>query len=241
MSHFSEIVNKKDNRNAIMVSVLALIIILFVLFFMKFHEPDPPIVDVPLPMEMENTEGIDAFEIENSGGGSSVKEDNPSETSSDDPPKEQAQQEESAVSQNSSNGSSSTSSSSSSNQNSNPFGNGTGGNGTAGTGTGFGADNGPGTGSGNPGRGGSGERIRLSDIKSKPTTPNNVASKISMKLTVNADGRVISVNVIRQNTTTSNEALINEVIALAKKEVKYKAKPGSIQETCYYTVNLSPS
>lgn len=239
MSYFSEIVNKKDNRNAIMVSALALIVILFVLFFMKFHEPDPPIVDVPLPMEMENTDGIDAFEIENGGGGSPMKEDNPSQTANEDPPKEQAQQEQSPISQASGNGSASSSSSSS--QNSNPFGNGSGGNGTAGSGTGFGADNGPGTGSGNAGRGGSRERIRLSDIKSKPTTPNNVSSKISLKLTVNADGRVISVNVIRQNTTTSNEALINEVIALARNEVKYKPKPGSLQETCYYTVNLSPS
>lgn len=244
MSYFSEIVNKKDNRNAILLSILAAIFIVFVLFFMKFHEPNPPIVDIPLPMEMENTDGIEAFEVDNGGGGAPTNNDNPEETPQEDPAKEQPQQEKSPVEQASSNGSSSSNNTSNSNtnsENSNPFSNGSGGNGTDGNGTGFGSDDGPGTGAGAPGRGGSGDRVRLSDINSKPKTPNNVASTIALKLTVNADGRVTSVKVIRQNTSTSNEALINEVIKLTKKEVKYKPKPGSIQETCYYTVNLRPN
>jgi hypothetical protein len=48
-----------------------------------------------------------------------------------------------------------------------------------------------------------------------------------LNVTINADGDVINATVDNAGTTTSNSALIREVIALVKREAKYSPSPGA--------------
>jgi hypothetical protein len=233
------IVYKEDDIKGMIAAILALLITLFLLFFIKYHEPDPPKVTIPIPIAMSD-EGIEEFEISNAGGGapSAVSE---SVTEPQASPQEQATQEESAVSVPSGNQSSTSNASNESSQQSSPFsGTGSGGNGTSGSGGGFGSDTGPGSGTGDPGSGTAGERIRKNNLKSNPKTPNTSVCQIALKLIIDSNGNVVAVSEIRDKTTTTNQTLINEVKDLVKKEVKYDARPNTPNATVYYTVTVQP-
>lgn len=236
------IVRIEDNRKGIIAAIAFLLITLFLLFFIKYSEPDPPKVTVPIPVVMEDT-GISNFEVNNGGGGS------PSPTVTPDPkpveqPKEQPTQEEPSPVQTptgSGTTDNSTTAPSEPSEPANPFsGNGSGGSGTSGSGTGFGSDTGPGSGSGEAGSGTEGDRVRISNIRSKPKTPNDEVCTIALKLTIDSQGKVMRADVIRNGTTATNQRLIDEVIGLAKREVRYKEKPGARDEVTYYTVTVQP-
>lgn len=243
-SYFAEIVDKRDNRKAIIASLLAMLVAAFILFFVKYHEPDPPKLDVPLVAEMIFPEGIDAFEIDNGGGGAPESANNV--VSAEEPTREEETQDDSPVETPSSVGTNKTPNTqpaeTQSSEQSNPF-SGTGGQSTAGSGPGMGNDDGPGPGTGNPGQGGSEkDRVRLTNITSSPRTPNSEFCTIVLMLTVNYEGKVITASVVENRTNTQNTSLIEEVIALAKKEVKYKAKPvGYKLEKCWYSIDIKPN
>lgn len=234
------VVREIDNRKGIIAAIAYLLIALFLLFFITYSEPDPPKVTVPIPIVMEDT-GISEFEIHNAGGGA------PSQTVDPKPspvenPKEQPTQEESPVQTSSGTGSSeSQNTTSEPKEAANPFsGGGSGGSGTSGSGGGFGSDTGPGSGAGEAGTGKAGDRVRISNITSKPKTPNDEICTIALKLTIDSQGKVMRADVIRNGTTATNQRLIDEVIGFAKKEVRYKEKPGAREEVTYYTVTVQP-
>jgi hypothetical protein len=77
-------------------------------------------------------------------------------------------------------------------------------------------------------------------LKSNPKTPNTALCQIALKLIIDANGKVVSVLEIRENTTTTNQVLIDEVKSLVKKEVKYDARPGAPNATVFYTVTVQP-
>ncbi|RYM32571.1 hypothetical protein ERX46_14970 [Brumimicrobium glaciale] len=233
------VVRVEDNRKGIIAAIAFLLITFFLLFFIKYSEPDPPKVTIPIPIAMEDS-GISNFEINNGGGGSPSPTVNPNPATEN--PKEQPTQEKSEVQTVTGTGSSNSNTTPSEPaEAANPFsGNGTGGSGTSGSGTGFGSDTGPGSGSGEAGTGAAGDRVRISNIRSKPKTPNDEVCRISLKLTVNSQGTVLRADVIRNQTTATNQRLIDEVIGFAKKEVRYKEKPGARDEITYYTVTVQP-
>lgn len=234
------IIKASDNRNAIIVAILYLLFIVFLMFFIKHKEPDPPKVTVPVPIVMEDT-GITDFEIDSGGGGEPSAETNPVPAPVENP-REQPTQEESPIQVNTGTGASdSENTTSEDNTPANPFsGSGSSGSGNSGSGGGFGSDVGPGSGSGAPGRGMVGDRVRTSNIVSKPKTPNDENCVIALKLVVDSRGVVVFAEAIREHTTTTNQLLINEVIDLVKKEVRYKEKPGALNETAFYTVTVRP-
>lgn len=235
------VIEQSDNRKAIVFTVLMFLVTLFLLFFIKFHEPDPPKVTVPIPITMAE-EGIENFEIHNAGGGA-PSEETVEQTEPEPTPQEQPVQEESPVEEPTGTGDTDAQASTTAETEAaaNPFsGSGSGGAGTSGNGTGFGSDTGPGSGTGEPGTGASGERVRLTNLKSNPKTPNSSICKIALKLTVDERGVVVSASLVRAQTTTTNQILIDEVIDLVKKEVKYKKKPGARNEVAYYTVTVQP-
>jgi hypothetical protein len=236
------VIEQSDNRKAIVFTIVMFLLTLFLLFFIKFHEPDPPKVTIPIPITMAD-EGIENFEIHNAGGGA-PSEQTVEETQPEPTPQEQPVQEESTVAIPTGTGdtdSDASTTSETTQEAPNPFsGSGSGGAGSAGQGTGFGPDSGPGSGSGEPGSGAAGERIRLTNLKSNPKTPNSSICKIALQLTVDERGVVVAANVVRAQTTTTNQVLIDEVIDLVRKEVRYKEKPGARHETAYFTVTVQP-
>jgi hypothetical protein len=46
------VVHKEDDIKGMIAAALALMIMLFLLFFIKYHEPDPPKVTLPIPITM---------------------------------------------------------------------------------------------------------------------------------------------------------------------------------------------
>ncbi len=233
------VVRKSDNRRGIVASIVFLFVVLFLLFFVKYQEPDPPKVTESIPITMTQN-GIENFEVDNGGGGAPSENTNPTEENQQDP-EEQPVQDESPVETQTGQGDSESDVTSETESQSNPFsGDGSGGQGTSGNGTGFGSDDGPGTGNGDPGTGAAGDRVRLTNLRTNPSTPNDQVCQIALKLTVDSRGQVVAASSIRDNTTTSNQRLIEEVIQLVKEEVKFKEKPGARNETAYYTVEVQP-
>ena len=234
------IIRASDNRNGIIAAIVYLLFVVFLMFFIKHKEPDPPKLTVPVPIVMEDT-GITDFEIESGGGGAPSAETNPVPAPVENP-KEQPTQEESPIQVPTGTGTSNNQNTTSQdNAPANPFsGAGSGGSGISGSGGVFGSDAGAGSGSGSPGQGMAGDRVRLSNIITKPKTPNDENCKIALKLIVDSRGKVVFAESIRENTTTTNQLLINEVIELVKKEVKYREKPGAVNETTFYTVTVRP-
>lgn len=234
------VVRTPDRRMGIIGAIVFLLLAFFILFFFTFSEPDPPKITIPVPIILAE-QGITDFEISNAGGGAPSENTNPVPAPEENP-QEQATQEESAVKVFSGTGKTKNANTTPTETSApNPFsGKGSGGSGTKGSGGGFGEDTGPGAEKGDPGKGSEGERVRLANIHSKPKTPNDERSKIAFKLTVDATGRVLKAEVLREGTTASNQNLIDEVIGLVMKEVKYKSKPGSRNEFVYYTVTVQP-
>ena len=125
-------------------------------------------------------------------------------------------------------------SSSNTTQASDPFG--SGGNSSNSSGDSYGNNTGTGIAYGS-GSGGGPRRVRLNE----PNIENlnsDVDAEISLKLTINSDGDVVSAQNITSKTTTSNQILINKVIDAVKKQVKYNKEPGAPLSTTFMTISI---
>lgn len=237
------IIRASDNRLGVIAAVLFLLIVLFLLFFITSTEPDPPKDTVPIAITMGN-EGITDFEINNGGGGAPSEKTDPVETPKESPADVPTQEEsEVTVVKGSGSSKNNTNTTPKPSEPADPFANagtGTGGSGTSGSGTGLGSDSGPGTGSG-PAGGGMVGRGRNNGIKSKPQTPNDEFCEIQVKAVVDSQGKIIHAEFIRTGTTTTNQTLINEVISLVKKDIRYEEKPGAANEIDFFTVSVEPN
>lgn len=235
------VVNKTDSRKGILAAIIYALVVAFLLYFITYSIADPPKVTVPLPIKMASV-GISNFEVSNGGGGAPSKTADPTPTPKTNP-KKQPTQEKSPVQVPSSTGD--TKSNSNNHKKStvpNPFsGNGSGGSGTSGSGGGFGSDTGVGGGKGKSGLGGGGNRKLLTKNITKPSTVNNETGVVAFYLTVDAQGSVLRADVVRKNTTISNQRLIDELKGIVKKEVHFNKKPGAQLERIYYSVRVTPS
>lgn len=233
------VVEQQDHRKGIIAAVFTLLLTLFILFFIKYSEPDPPKVTVPIPISMAE-EGIEEFEIYNAGGGAPSE----TQTTTDQNPsaEEQPTQDESSVTVPEGSDEGDTESSTPTEEPSNPFsGSGSGGQGSDGSGGGFGADEGPGEGEGDPGSGAEGDRVQLNELIGKPKTQNNQLVIIYLVLTVDSRGQIVRANVDRNNTTTTNNRLIDEVIEMVKDQIRYNEKPEARNEKVYFSVKVTPN
>lgn len=120
----------------------------------------------------------------------------------------------------------------------NPFG--SGGNNTnggfgndIGSGGQFGNDAGSGSGSGGNGSG----RVRLND-PNIDHIETNVNSMVSLKLTVNENGEVVTAS-STSKTTTTEQRIISQVISAVKQQVRYNKSFGSGLQVVYLTVKLT--
>lgn len=233
------IVNTQDKRIGAITAVVTMLLVLLIMWLIKYEVVDPPPKDQHLETAMRlETELIEDVLIAGGGGGdpSSDPVNNPRTT-------------EQVITNNSSNttvNSGQANNTTTHNSNNPPsgnnvdnpfsggFGGGSGGGSGGGNGTGIGNDGGPGT--GGPGNGGTTDRKVLRHVDSDDIHFNYDA-KFYFKVGINADGYVVDVQNIKTKTTTSDERIIRKVIALIKSQVRYSKAPGATIQTKQYIVN----
>jgi hypothetical protein len=235
---------KRDERIGWIVAGISLTLLLIFLILKTFEMADPPPVDFVMAAQTEMPIEIDLknLKVETGNAGSGSPSDDPV-----DQPKPQQQEvlasnkaSDTKVQSGKSNKSNSTTQSNNTatttTQSNNPFGTG-GNNGKTGSGTSpFGNDTG--TGGTGPGGSGGGEgRVRLND-PSFDHIATEVDVTIYLKLTVNENGIVVAAQSTAK-TTTTDQRIINQVIASVKSQVKYSKYPGAGLVTQYLTVKLN--
>lgn len=239
-----EIADKRDIQKGWIASVLSIAIILLYLFLVTFEMADPPPQEyvmvtetiIPQELDLKNLK----VDVGNSGSGSPtndpIAEPKPQvqEVLSTTKPSDTKTNSGKSNKTNSKTNTNNTATTST--QSNNPFGTG-GNNGDQGSGNSpFGNDTG--TGGNGPGGPGSGEgRTRLNDPETGHIVPDKDAV-VHLKVTINANGEIISVVNNPSKTTTTDQRIINQVIAAVKKDVRYSKSPGTPNVVQFITVKL---
>ncbi len=238
------VVNKEDEKWGIIAMIVSLVLTFVVMLMMSFTIADPPPRDIPLEAEMAFEE-MDMRDLVVEAGGAGGG------TPSDDqiaPPSEQVQnvitQKESKTAihtgksnkTNTNNNSNNTATTTK--QSTNPFGGGDGGGEGGGNGPAFGPDSGK---EGKTGKGnGSGEgRIRYNNI-SVDDISTDIKITVNLQLTINEDGQVVSARNM-SGTTTTDQRIINQVIAASKAQLKFNKEPGAGLQKVFYTAVILPN
>lgn len=240
------VVNSRDKNIAKVVAIVFLLLLVIYLFFwLKFYIADPPPFNPPLTTEMTMEEiELDNLKIEAGGSGGGEPSDDPIA-----PPTPQVQNvittTDSKVSVHSGQSNKTNTNKPSENtaqttqQSTNPFNKGgsEGGEG-GGKGKGFGPD------SGKDGKGGEGNqsdegRVRYNEIDVDDIYTSTVIS-VQLKLTINAEGRVVSAQAVSAGTTTTDQRIINQVIAAAKSQLQYSKQENASLQVQWYTVKIVP-
>jgi hypothetical protein len=239
------IVDKNDRQKGIIAAFVVLTIAFIVLQFISFTLADPRPQDIVLKMEAlpETIIELKTFETQGGGSGNPTKAElvnkvTPQMEKNIRDKNSKTKEQEAKGESDHSNQNKSSDNKSTTTVNSDLLfkKGGSGGGDDAGKGKGFGNDEGDGAGPGN----GEGKkpRIRLND----PNTENissDQSCKIALKLTINAEGDVIKGENLTSKTTTTNQIVINQVIANVKSQVKYNKVSGSAPEIVYLTVNIA--
>lgn len=244
---------KKDKRIALFYTLISATILILLLRFSGYQIPTPPLPQQILfkdaELEFLDLE-IQADESQFEGGsqGSAGTPSNDPLTNKPNPQNQQVVTDNnSQTTINSGNAKRTNTDEVSQNQSTtimkseNPFG--TGGGADHGTSSGiFGDDKGPGNGKGN-GNGlddgdgkGTGQRVRTTNIDVS-NIKSNIDCTIKMRLSVNAEGNVVGVEVL-PGTSTTDKNLISTVTAAVKQQIKYTKRNGAAVEKMYYTVNI---
>lgn len=246
---FEQYNEAKGKKIAYVSSSTLLLILLLAAYFTTFYIQNSVPADIPPIKSDEVVEEfmIDNVEVKQEGGSAGGG------TPSNDRIAPPAEQSEKFVTQshsdtkvytgnsNNQNGHNATNTSSTTSQGENYF-NPTGGSG-GGSGSGHGRFGGQGSGEGpgdEPGSGsGSGkDRIREKNVK-LPVYDIEFDSKIMLKLTINANGDVVSAVSVKSGTTCTDPKIINQVISEVMKQVKYKKEPGAGMVFAFYTVQIN--
>lgn len=230
------IVDIMDKRKGIVVAVIAMLLLVIMMFIMKFQVADPPPQDVivevaefQIPPELK----IDNLKVE-SGGSKGAASENPidepkPQTEKVITKKENPDTKEVTGESNTTNAPQSNNPPSTTHNAPNPFG----GSGASDSGQGsgdngpFGSSTGTGTGDGDgSGKGGNVKRV-LVKIPNVDDLRSNVDITITLKVTIDPEGNVLYAQNVKGSTTTTNQILINKVINRVKSGAKYNKAPGS--------------
>jgi hypothetical protein len=238
---------KFDRLKSFVVSISIFIFLYFTLIFLKIVTSSPEPIEDIIEIEKSPEEiTIHKFETsEKSGGGSGTEVKAPvqdkftpqTEKIVTDPNSESSATNAKGNSNHSNSEHNTENESSTTKAAPNPFGTGGSGGGSGGgNGKGFGKDDGNGSGKGN----GDGvkARIRLNDPNTEGIESDQNC-KIYLKLTINAEGDIIKGENIVSKTSTTNQIIINQIIANVKSQVKYNKREGSDHEIVFLTVNLA--
>lgn len=235
--------DKKDQQIAAVATAVFLLLVALILWLITYQIADPPPqpLTVPASTDLEDIE-IKDFEVQTGGGSQGTPNDQPVTE-----PKPQTQQvltkrENPDTKTNTGKGSANTkpdpnNGPSNAQQSNNPFGSGGSSNDGDGTGA-FGKDQSGSRGNGPGGTGDGRGRIRLND----PNTDDIVSDDnhiIHLMVTINSEGMVVDAKNISAKTTTTDQRLINQVIAVVKSQTRYNKKQGASLEVRYETIRLN--
>ena len=235
------IVNTADKRIGIITSVIALGLLLLYLLMVTLEKADPPPADPILMTETVMPPEIDLkdFVVEGAAAGS---------TATDDPIDKPTPQTQEVITTNkpsshtsptgastNTNANNNTNTASSAAASNNPFGGG----GVDGEGgPGFGHDEGK----GKDGKGGGGgiPRKPIRNVEIDHLKFSEYAT-ISLQLTIDSKGNVTAVTFSKSQTTTTNQVIINKIMAEVQRQVKYNEAPGAALTKVSYIVNIIPN
>ena len=239
MLRFLNALKEEDHRRAVYASMI--FIMLNILFFLlvSMEEPDPPIEEKVMPVELTDMEiPIEYIETEEAGGGGSQGGPSPIDQQIDNSAEHTQTQTEHSVNIPSGNQNQTENGVNNQPQPDQSLGfNGTGGDGNGnGTGTGFGDGDGTGVGDGN-GPGGYGNSNPNRKITADPVFNGNVQEegKIALDIWVDENGNVVQVRYKEAKSTSGSEYLIS-LATRAAKTMKYEKKPGAVKEYVGYQI-----
>lgn len=227
---------EEDHRRALYASLVFIMLMILFFLLVSLEEPDPPLKEVIIPIEMENIEIPEEFMQDNAGGGGEEGHANPEVSEAVDPAPPVVTQTEQSVQTNAGNG----------NQNNNQVQNpkpddGLTFNGNNGTGTGTG-DDGFGTGTGvdggtGGGPGGDGIYNPNRKVTGPPTFDGNAqeGGKIALDIWVDENGNVVQVRYKESKSTSGSNYLI-KLATKAAYTMKYDKKPGAVKEHVGYQI-----
>jgi hypothetical protein len=237
------IVNIIDRRNGAIAAVVAMILLFLYLILTTFQMADPPPRIIELPVETEFPEELNIENLRVMGGSTSGSPNDKDVTD----PKETMEYVLTGTNPNTATASGQASNSTPNpNPNNpdnnikpsdNPFDPG-GVNGAVGAGATEGEE-GPLVGT-EGGASPPAKRKRIKDVDSKSIESNENA-RITLILTVDAQGNVTKAYCNTAGSTTTNQILINRVIYAVKKQVKYNKAPGSKPVKISLVVDVKPS
>ena len=232
---------EEDHRKALYASLIFIMLLILFFLLVSLEEPDPPIVDPPVEIEMADIE-FDFGSQPEGGSQSKAEEVEPVENvveNVETPTEEVDTQTESPVVVQSSNGnnqSNNTQEEQPEVDNSLTFGGGSGNGDGNGTGDNFGDGDGVGgTGQGNtPGDGTYNPNRKV--LKNPSIDPNvQEEGKIALDIWVDAKGNVVKTR-IKESKSTSGSAYLIALAQKAAKTMKYDSKPGASMEHVGYKV-----
>ena len=222
----SVIVKEKDRNTGIVAAVVFTVVLFILLLFLSVKEPDPPLQDMPVPIELDEEMIIEDFEAFAGGGTpSNTKDPNPTPPDQGDPV---VSTETSTFTHNTGqDGTKPVKDPKPSTPKPDPefsfSGTGNGGEGDgSGNLFGSGTDNNPGTGPGGPGSG-------TRKVVSPPCPPSTGSEEGDIYLTVWIDetGKVIKAENIPTKTTTSSATVINAAIKGVKDCMRFEKRDGA--------------
>lgn len=235
------VVNIMDKRKGIASAIIVLILLLLYLLLVTIEMADPKPEPMITPVETEFPEELilENLRVE---GGMDAGNPNNDEVKPPEPTVEEIVTQTNSDTQAATGQGATTNSNQTENTASNtqvvddPFASG-GQNGGTGSGSTFGD-------SPNPGPGGNGTGGGIKRILVTQPSFGNISTEnanISLKVTIDANGNVIAASCNQALTTTTNQTLINKVIAQVKKHAKYNKDPGSTLVKVILTITVEAS
>ncbi|MBK6524132.1 MAG: hypothetical protein IPO32_20110 [Crocinitomicaceae bacterium] len=226
---------EEDHRRALYASLVFIMLMILFFLLVSLEEPDPPLQEVIVPIDMENIEIPEEF-MENPGGGGSQGGPSPVDQQVVNSAEEQPTQQEHSVEVNAGNQNQTENGVNNQPQPDQSLGfNGNNGNNNGdGDGNGFGDGDGTNVGSGT-GPNGDGNSNPNRKITTAPTIDGNAQESgiIALDIWVDENGNVIQVKYKEAKSTSGSQYLIT-LATRAAKTMKYEKKPGAIKEYVGY-------
>ncbi|GAA0876511.1 hypothetical protein GCM10009118_29210 [Wandonia haliotis] len=221
-----KVVEEKDRNTGIVAAVVFTAVLSILLLFLSVTEPDPPLQDIPVPIELDEEMIIEDFEA-NAGGGTPANTKDPKPTPPDQGDAVLSSEEPTFTHNTGQEGKKPVENPKPSDPEPDPtftFSGSGGSEGGGGSGNlfGSGTDNNPGTGSGGAGSG-------TRKVVTPPCPPSAGTEEGDIYLTVWIDetGKVIKAENIPTKTTTSSATVINAAIQGVKNCMRFEKREGA--------------